>query len=293
MNRIVWLLIFALVVVSGCASNQMQEETQNVPTAKTTQSPKSTDDITVIQSDAPILVSNATPSSGIEPTPKPIEQNSAEKYDNDTDFSFVEYYIEDAENCRTVVDGAEYYFDTNYYIFQDYFPEFPLFKRNKDGWAEYMGTTGFSFQVNGDYIYIKSDVLQEDWPDGTLTRVVNLIDGSIYPAGRNIDIFVPSEGDRVYLTLLDNRIFIAFPSLEEDRVIDVEIPDKEQIEEETGKSLEKYDVFMSITDVEDGWIYFRYLIFEYEVSDLYEGNYRITTDGKKIEKTDEGELLEN
>lgn len=226
-----------------------------------------------------LLLSGCTPPQTPTAAPTPKESH--------TD---VPYHIQQAEKYRVTIDDVEYYFDTDDYIF-DLNLEFPLFKQEKDKWPEYLGTTGFAFQVNGDYIYVQSDVLQEDWPDGTLTRVVNLVDVTIRPVKRNIRIFIPEEEDRVYYTWVDNSITVAYPSLETDYVIEVNIPDREKIEEDSGEDLDHYETGISIRRVENGWIYFKCFIFMYEGPGLYEGNYRITTDGRKIEKTDKGELF--
>ena len=95
----------------------------------------------------------------------------------------------------------------------DAYPEYPLY-RFKDGASpEYLGTTGFAFQVFGHYIYVKSDMHKLDWPDGTMTRVVNLKDLSVTTIGQHIYIFIPKQGSKVYYTWEDGCIYVADASL--------------------------------------------------------------------------------
>ncbi len=157
---------------------------------------------------SPSVSKTATPALTPKPTPTvtPEPTNEEEIYKNYIDEVHAylqEYYsweIEEANKYSVKVDDTRYYLDTS--MFLDVYPlEFPLYRlKDGDPWPEYLGTTGFAFQVFNGYIYIKSDPFQEDWPDGTLTRVVNLKDLSITQAGRDIDIFIPKEGNKVFYT---------------------------------------------------------------------------------------------
>jgi hypothetical protein len=174
------------------------------------------------------------------------------------------YVIEEADKCCVNVDGTEYFLDTDKLVEMDIVPEFPLYRIRSGDSPEYLGTTGFAFQVFGDYIYIQSDPLQEDYPDGTLTRVVNLSDLSVTPFDRNVSIFTPRQWSSVYYTYaIDDNIYIAEPSLKKAKKLHIELPDKDAIKEKTSEY--KYDVCkdIMITDVKDGWIYFNYNLFIY------------------------------
>lgn len=224
-------------------------------------------------------------------TPTPAETPPEEE--SDTEDSEVDDYqlelIAAAEACRITVDGNEYYLDTSkpIGIYDDWMPEYPLYRNNT-----YLGTTGSTFQYFKNYIYIKSDTLQEDYPVGEMTRVIDLKTGTITPCGRNMDISIPDEGDTVYYTYDGvSTIFKADASLKNVKEFKIEIPEQDEIEAEFG-DIEELCTDIAITDVKSGWIYFYYDVFYYEGGGIYSGNYRIRTDGTGLEKTDEGEYYE-
>ena len=268
MKKTVWFLLLAgCLLLSACTAPQ------SIPTSTPIQTPHA--------------ISAATPTN----TPS---QSTATQEDDPFSWVSEEYNAEQiaaAEACRVQTEDAEYYFDTSVYMFFWDNLEFPLYRKdNETGWAEYMGTTGFAFQLCGQYIYIQSDVLQEDYPVGEMTRVVDIESGTITPFGRNIDIFVPSDGGFVYYTFdFGSAVYKANASLEHVKETKIEIPEQDEIKAEYG-DIEELCRDITITDVKNGWIYFYYDVFYYEGEGIYSGNYRIRTDGTDLEKTDEGEF---
>lgn len=250
----------------------------------------------VSSSGTPALTPKPTPAATLAPTSED-EEFDYEDIDKIHEY-LLEYYadqIEEAEKYRITVGDTEYYFDTSTFLDMYYPVEFPLYRLKDGDFPEYLGTTGFAFQVFGDYIYVQSDPLQEDWPDSTLTRVINLKDLSVTPAGRDMYIFTPKEGNKVYYTYVGwDYIYIADASLKNVKELHIEIPDQKTVEKKV-EELCGYDASdlisdVSITDVKDGWIYFTYWLWEYEGSTYYEGNYRIKTDGSKIQPVGEGKF---
>lgn len=269
MKKAVWFLLLAgCLLLSACTALQSIPQT---PTPTPIHTPNA--------------ISSATPAD----TPS---QPTASR-ENDP-FSWVsEEYIADqiaaAEACCKQTETAEYYFDTSaYMIFWDNV-EFPLYKKDiETGGVYYLGTTGYEFQLFGSYIYIKSDIYMEDYPQGEVTRVIDLETGVITPFGRNVNIFIPSEDDTVYFTYdMVGSIYRADASLIHIRELSIEVPEQDEIEEACEGMFDVYED-ASITNVEDGWIYFLYSTAIYEAGPVYEGNYRIRTDGTGLEKTDEG-----
>lgn len=207
-----------------------------------------------------------------------------------------EYMAEEiaaAEACRVQTKDAEYYLDTSKYMLYDYNMEFPLYSRQNDSnECDYLGTTGYSFQLCGSYIYIKSDIYWEDYPVGEITRIVNLKTRSITPFGYNVDIFIPDDGDSVYYTIdAEGSIYKADPSLAHPKKYTIEIPETSCVKKEYSESGCLCED-IATTGVDDGWIYFYYDAFEYEGPGIYEGNYRIRTNGSGLEKTDEGHFYD-
>ncbi len=237
----------------------------------------------------------ASESAGTAPKPTAAaEETATDAPPTEEPDDFLASQIEAAEKCRVSTQDAEYYFDTDIPIgiYNDIEPEFPLYRMDKHtDQVEYMGTTGFSFQLCDRFIYIKSDMLQEDWPVGEMTRVVNMDTGVITPLGRNIDIFIPEDGGYVYYTMDGvSAVYKAVPSLVNAEKFDIQIPDNEEIEDQIDK-MDDVCTHISIMNVEDGWVYFLYDVFEYEGSGLYEGRYRVSTNGSRAEKTDNGRFF--
>ncbi len=124
------------------------------------------------------VVSDNTAAPSLTPSPSPTNKEEFDYDDLENPRNVIKgyysYAIEEADKYRTKVGDTEYYLDTGKLVEMDVDPEFPLYRFKEEAWPEYLGTTGFAFQVFGNYIYVQSDSLQEDYPNGTLTRVVNL-----------------------------------------------------------------------------------------------------------------------
>jgi len=280
MKKIACCLLAALVLtLSACAV--VPEDALPTPTPSIAAAAAQT---------APPSVAPATPTPAAPSMPAPTATEDNSVWEND---SYYQEQVAIAEACRVQTEDAEYYLDTSIpvaiYAPGDY--EFPLYRKNlKTGWADYLGTTGFAFQLCGNYIYIESDMLQEDLPNGTLTRVVNLETGVITPIKRNMNIVVPESGDFVYYTISGiSSIYRADPSLEDRTEFVIHIPEEAEIERRYGNR-DNYDWIIAITGVADGWIFFEYYVSEYESDSIYEGSYRIRTDGTGLEKTDAGQF---
>lgn len=225
----------------------------------------------------------ATPSATEEhpeaATPK--DQTSSEpRYD-------LGYYVAAADACRATTADTEYYLDTDQPIWIDaMYPEFPLFQRDiETGWTSYLGTTGVTFELCGQSIFIAGNSSA-----GRITRHVNLETETVRLLGA-VDVFIPKEGESVYYTcVFADTIYQADPSLEHITEIEITIPEQDKIEADHG-SFDDLFSETTITDIQDGWIYFYYSVFVAEGDSIYGGNYRIRTDGTGLEKTDEGEYF--
>jgi len=215
------------------------------------------------------------------PTPEPISSEEA----------FLAEQIAIADACRVQTEDAEYYLDTSQYILFDHNVEFPLYRRFIDSSiSEYMGTTGYAFQLCDPYIYIKSDVFTDTHPQGELTRVVDLSTGDIRPCNWNMEIFIPDEGDLVYYTIdTQSAIYAADPSLAQAEEFDIQVPERRDITSRYGDIGNLYED-ITITGVADGWISFQYRVSRRDGTVVYEGGYRVSTDGDGLEKTDDGQF---
>ncbi|MEL7603648.1 MAG: hypothetical protein AAGU77_10890, partial [Bacillota bacterium] len=195
-----------------------------------------------------------TPAPTAPPAPVPTPEEEFVLWDDP-------YFLEQAaiaEACRVQTEDAEYYLDITkpIAICSEYEVEFPLYRKDLDnGWAKYMGTTGFAFQLCGDYIYIQSDLLQEDYPRGEVTRVVNLETGAVMPHGWNMDVFIPEEGSYVYYTVdAVSSIYKADPSLQRVTEYRIEIPEMAEIKAEYADPDWGLCEDITLLSVESGWI---------------------------------------
>ncbi len=221
----------------------------------------------------------ATPAA--EPTP------TAEESQRD---AYFQEQAAIAEACRIQTEDAEYFFDTSqYFIFSNNI-EFPLYRSFIDSnVSEYLGTTGYYFQLCDPYIYIKSNNYTDEEPQGEITRVVDLTTGDVLPCNWNMDIYIPNEGELVYYTIdSESSIFAADPSLTDTEEYAIDLPERREITRNYGDFGYLYKQ-LTITGVADGWLSFRYKVSKYNGPTVYVGSYRIRTDGTGLEKTDEGQ----
>lgn len=238
-----------------------------------------------------------TPETIITPAPVSTPELETDSPQDDDYLCYdLDAAIATADACRVQTDHSEYYLDTSQYMAFEFNAEFPLYRKDDDqGWAEYMGTTGYSFQLAGSYIYIKSESVSPEYADGAITRIIDLEDGTITPLDRNLTIYIPKEGQFVYYTnVVDSSIFKADYSLEDVRQYVIQIPEQATIATKYADigDFSEFETDVKITNVEDGWIYFYYWVGIYGMYEFYSGNYRIRTDGTGLEKTDEGVFYE-
>jgi hypothetical protein len=222
-------------------------------------------------------------------TAKTFEEFELERYEEE---------IASTGRFKITINEYEYFLNTDKTLITEYGPEFPLYYKISDYGPYYSGITGFDFKACGKYTYFQNDILQDDSPDGRQMNVYNADDGTIDQVGRNIDIFIPPAQDVVLFTYSiyryadKNYIYFADPSLKVKKKIRLNLPDNEAVAKKYGNSLNDLCVWITINKVEDNWIYYSYDLFVFEGPGVYLGNYRITLDGKKIEKTDAGKFYD-
>lgn len=212
-----------------------------------------------------------------------------------------ETYDETAQACKVTIDGWTYYLDTENPVQVRDDDEYPLYRENEED-TQYLGTTGFEFLIAGKYIYVKQAVYFGDYGHW-LTRRVDLNGRTSKLVGESWNIFVSTNPKKLYITdEWDGKILIADYACEHIKTIKIILPDWKQI---TKKYMDAYKytegnvtgdmlgTFINVTSEKDGWIYFECGVEELPNVGVYNGNYRIKTDGSKIEKIDKGDWLLN
>lgn len=274
MKRTACMIIVLCLLLGGCGFSALQ---QNAPAP-----PSASADITPSPSPSPSPTDSEDDDSDIVIDPYWVYSELANYYKDQ---------ITAADAFKVTIGDTVYYFDTGKFVQMDYGIEFPLYRKVGDKDPEYLGTTGYEFHVNGQYIYVKSDMEDDESPVMEMTRVIDLSDLSITSAGRDIDIFIPGSGNRVYYTkevANSDDIYSADSSLKGSREFHISIPDRSKIEQAIQLSISDINVDIVITDVKDGWIYFSYDVFDLQGPNYYKGNYRVPVSGGRVEKTDTG-----
>lgn len=211
-----------------------------------------------------------------------------------------------AEDCRSVAGGYEYYFDTNIAFLEkdlydkDYlYPDYPLMrKKTGDTKGVSIGIYGYNFEIKNDCLYIKSgNFFANDWQCWTM-RALSLKDGSVSEGLDSINLYFPPTGTTVYFThdTGGNTIYHSNPDLTDIEEFTIHLPDWDIISE-TIKTLgygemsaDDFKQCLFITKVENGWIYFSDQLCMRSDEFAYDGIYRISLDGTKIEKVDKGDF---
>lgn len=198
-----------------------------------------------------------------------------------------------AQKLHAVHKSFEYYFDTDEPVSIGDEDDYPLYKRNtEDGETVYTGITGYFFTASDKYLYVQSDI---EIGDNTVyqTRILSMDDGAVYPVEKDAAVLVVPGVKKVYYSKLNEAaIYIADPLAKNAKKIKVKLPDIKTISEKAGYGglSDNLAYNIAITRVEDGFIYFNCTVADVSLDTLYTGGYRIRSDGKNIEKTDEGKI---
>ncbi|MDP2891830.1 MAG: DUF5050 domain-containing protein [Bacillota bacterium] len=185
------------------------------------------------------------------------------------------YYLD--ENDPAQVNGSEQY---------------PLHRAKRDGSEdEDLKVTGILFTVAGDYIYLNINEQEEGiFPQWETLRVsldgkeVERIDYS------NTTRFSSAGEDAMYFSCFnDSTIYKSDAACENVIPLKVVLTDKEAITDKLG---ENTVLSIIIGDADSEWIGFGCTVSSTTTGeDLYTGGYRISQDGKTVDKTDDGEYF--
>ncbi|MHB1314317.1 MAG: hypothetical protein ACYCX2_02380 [Christensenellales bacterium] len=185
------------------------------------------------------------------------------------------------------------YQDWTYYLAEDdpivveFHEDPPLHRKKADGSGdEDLGIRGFDFDIIGDYVYVDSHHPDLD-ANGARTWGTTRInpDGSTQQKleyGSMSARLVPEGEQNFYFTSMgENALYVSDFSNENVTALAITLPDKSDLDKKLGN--EKV-LQLDINDVKDGWINFD-VTFSTQVGiQLYAGSYKMTPDGKTIEK---------
>jgi hypothetical protein len=222
-----------------------------------------------------------------EPTPPTEVSAESPSYGNTS--STKEENLPELSEIQAVVGEWIYYLDLNNPIQVNDSEEYPLHRAKKDGSGdEDLKVTGIDMTVTPDFIYTDINEQMGKFRHWDTLRVS--LDGSeVRTIGYQDTIrFSSAESDKMLFTSFNNNtIYISDTGCENVKPLKVNIPDLNSIE----KAIAADTVFtIVVTDMDTEWIYFDYAVFySSEEDERYAGGYRISQDGSKIEKTDDGE----
>lgn len=259
------VLIFILVIVFtaalfvGCAK-------QTSSTAATGSAPKPSSSSSV----------SKTPSISIEPIPTTAPEATP---DADTPAS-------DDDSKTTTYKGWVYYLDINDPIVTTYNEDPPLHMKKTDNTGDVnLGVRGYNFDIIGNYIYLDSNDPEPD-QNGTQTWSTTRmgLDGS----GKkkleygSMSRFIPKDGQNFYFTTMgDGAAYISDSGCDNVTTLKLSLPDQSELDSKLDKNkLLQVD----ISDVTSGVISFTASYLSQNGTQLYNGTYKINSDGSSISK---------
>ncbi len=198
-----------------------------------------------------------------------------------------------AQKLHAVHKSFEYYFDTDEPVSIGDEDDYPLYKRNTEsGETAYTGITGYLFTASDKYLYVQSDI---EIGDNTVyqTRILSMDDGAVYPVEKDAAILIaPGEKKVYYSRPNESAVYIADPLARNAKKIKVKLPDIAAVLEKAdyGGLAGNLEYNIAITRVGDGFVYFTCTAADISLDTVYSGGYRVSMDGKTIEKTDEGKV---
>jgi hypothetical protein len=237
---------------------------------------------------SPSVAHAATPSPAVRESPKSSSHTESDTVEDTA-------WKTESKRLRADYKGYEYYFDTENPIDIGDEDEYPLYKRGiKDGDAIYTGITGYSFTSSGKYLYVLSDLEIGDSTSYRM-RILSMEDGAVYPVEDHISLYIAPNVSNVYYTRpYDRHIYIADARLQNAQKILVTLPDWKAVLQKANYPGEPQNpgYNISITRTAKGWVYFNCTVDFPTTDAVYTGGYRISMDGKHIEKTDAGQMLQ-
>jgi hypothetical protein len=255
---IMLVLMLWAALLGGCASPSFYSSTASAPSASSSS------------------IASAPSSSSIPTTlPDTPVEASASPGDQDDESKFITY------------NGWTYYLDENDAVVADYGEDPPLHMKKTDNSSDLnLGIRGFDFDITGNYIYVDSNDpdLVANGPRTWSTTRLNL-DGSgkkeLEYGSMSVRLVPEGEQYFYFTTMGDSAIYISDFSCENVTTLAVNLPDKSQID---GNLSNDKALQLDINDVTNGWIDFDATFSSREGVELYSGSYKITADGKTIEK---------
>lgn len=158
-------------------------------------------------------------------------------------------------------------------------------KKDKSG-DENLNILCTSFDFAGQYLYTNTNVTYGDFGHWESYRYD--LDGKGEEPIEYADMTRFSKGDRLYFSLFNESAFYSATTACTDvKKYEVKLPDDSEIREKLGYNYEV--IFVTVTDENDGWVY-----FEFEVEDTgqftyYKGNYRMSLESGATQKVDDGQ----
>jgi hypothetical protein len=245
--------------------------------------------LTIIVSTMLLLSCAAEPLTTTIKEPTLSTDFSAQSPSDENTSSTQDENLPELSEIQAVVGEWIYYLDLNNPIQVNDSEEYPLHRAKKDGSGdEDLNVTGIDMTVTPNFIYTDINEQVGKFRHWDTLRVS--LDGSeVRKIGYQDTIrFSNAESDTMLFTSFNNNtIYFSDTGCENVKPLKVNIPDLSLIE----KTIAAETVFaIVVTDMNTEWIYFDYAVFySSEEDERYAGGYRISHDGSKIEKTDDGE----
>lgn len=254
---LVLIIIFSTAFAAGCSSKVSSTAavtgTAGLSSSSQTSSPSAT----------PI------PTTAPEPTP------STTSLDVDDD------------SKATTYNGWIYYLDINDPIATNFSEDPPLHMKKTDNTGDTeLGIRGFNFDIIGNYLYVDSndpDVDENGNQTWSTTRVS--LDGSEKKRleyGSMSERLVSQGDQKFYFTTMgDSAVYVSDFACENVTTLAVNLPDQSDLDRKLDKNK---TLQMDISDATNGVITFTASYLSQNGTQLYNGTYKINTDGSSIQK---------
>lgn len=145
----------------------------------------------------------------------------------------------------------------------------------------------YKFSIYENHIFADVDIAQDEGFTHWKTYRYDLNGDNKKDMGYT-DMIRMIAGGKMYFTCFnDTTVYSSDPAGENVQPIKVNIPDADTIHSAL-KDASAQVSLLTIQEVKDGWITLVYQVADKQPSLLYSGHYRISLDGSKVEKLDEG-----